>query len=61
MTSHGETLEREILAEEKYGEKMIWLAKMNGLPLAQVRRLVKREIAAGHSHRFAGVSHVQDS
>ncbi|HUS40037.1 MAG TPA: hypothetical protein VMX74_11330 [Pirellulales bacterium] len=45
-------LEREILATEKYGAKMIWLAKMNGLPLRQVVRLVKREIVFGNSHRF---------
>ena len=49
---HTKALEREILATEKYGEKMIWLAKMNGLPLRQVQRLVKLEVSRGNAHRF---------
>ena len=52
MTLHYKTLESQIRAEEKYGEKMIWLAKMNGLPLRQVQRLVKLEVSRGNAHRF---------
>ena len=49
---HTKALEREILATDKYGEKIVWLAKMNRLPLRQVQRLVRMEVARGNAHRF---------